>query len=258
MLRPTWTTDALRSEVRPYAGSAWRLVEAQHLVSTMKLVDSNAEQDLLEEILDQTKPALPEECRHLDYLLSTPFRYRPYPKGSRFRRAGLTPGVWYGAECPETAVAEMAFYRILFYAESPLTPFPDNAAEYTAVSAALDVAVAIDLTIGRLLDQRDRWSHPTDYAPCQEIADVVRRIGGDVIRYASARDPEARANLAVLSCSAFAGPTPIDRQTWRIRLGVNGALALREHPRLALEFGPASFAGDPRLQAMVWDRLGQS
>jgi hypothetical protein len=46
----------------------WRIVEAQHRVSTLKLVDSLAEQAALEEILEVTKPPLPEECRHLDYL----------------------------------------------------------------------------------------------------------------------------------------------------------------------------------------------
>ena len=77
MSRPIWTQDALRSETRPYAGAAWRLVEAQHRVSTLKLVDSLAEQAALEEILEATKPPLPEECRALDYLLATPLRYRP-------------------------------------------------------------------------------------------------------------------------------------------------------------------------------------
>ena len=118
MSRPILTPDALRSEARPFRGQAWRFVEAQHRVSTLKLVDSLAEQVALEDILEETKPSVPDACRHLDYLLSTPFRYRSYPNGSRFRRAGLTPGVWYGAERFETAAAEMVFYRLVFYAGS--------------------------------------------------------------------------------------------------------------------------------------------
>ena len=77
MSLPIWTPDALRFEAQPFAGTAWRLVEAQHRVSTLKLVDNLAEQAALEAILEDTKPALPEECRALDYLLATPFRYRP-------------------------------------------------------------------------------------------------------------------------------------------------------------------------------------
>jgi hypothetical protein len=51
------------------------VVEAQHQVSTHKLVDSLSEQALLEELIEATKPTVPPECRHLDYLLFTPFRY---------------------------------------------------------------------------------------------------------------------------------------------------------------------------------------
>src|SRR3954464_5652255 len=107
----TWTPAALSSERRRLAGGCWRLVEAQHRVSTMKLVDTLAEQSLLETIVDASKPPLPPECVHLHYLLSTPFRYgAPYPAGSRFRRAGHTPGVFYASRATSTAVAELAFH----------------------------------------------------------------------------------------------------------------------------------------------------
>ena len=254
MSRPILTPDALRSEARPLTGPAWRCVEAQHRVSTLKLVDSLAEQAALEEILEETKPPVPDECRHLDYLLSTPFRYRPYPNGSRFRRAGLTTGVWYGAEQPETAAAEMVFYRFLFYAESPETPFPDDAAEYTAFCVDLATPVSLDLTTGALAVDHGLWAHLTDYAPCQQLAETAREIGAEVIRYASVRGPENGANLAVLTCRAFAAPQPVVRQTWRIRIGRSGAQAIREHPKLGLEFGGDTFGPDPRLVGMVWDR----
>ena len=254
MSRPILTPAALRSEARPFRGQAWRFVEAQHRVSTLKLVDSLAEQAALEDILEETKPPVPDACRHLDYLLSTPFRYRPYPSGSRFRRAGLTPGVWYGAEQPETAAAEMVFYRFLFYAESPDTPFPDDAADYTAFCADLATPVSLDLTTGTLAADHDLWANLTDYAPCQQLAEAAREIRAEVIRYASVRDPEGGANLAVLTCPAFAAPQPVDRQTWRIRIGQSGAQAIREHPNLGLEFGRDSFGTDPRLAGMNWDR----
>ena len=40
MSLPIWTPAALRSEAAARAGRGWRLVEAQHRVSTMKLVDT--------------------------------------------------------------------------------------------------------------------------------------------------------------------------------------------------------------------------
>ena len=94
----TWTPAALSSDARSLAGTCWRLVEAQHHVSTLKLVDSVAEQGVLEDLIEASKPPVPSECRDLHYLLSTPFRYgAAYPTGSRFRRAGLTEGVFYSS-----------------------------------------------------------------------------------------------------------------------------------------------------------------
>ncbi|MES2145000.1 MAG: RES family NAD+ phosphorylase [Pseudomonadota bacterium] len=248
-----WTPTALSSETRPHGGKAWRLVEAQHRVSTLRLVDSLTEQALLEAVLDETKPPMPAECAGLDYLFYTPFRYRPYPSGSRFRRAGATPGVWYGSERVETALAEMVFYRFLFFADSPDTPFPDQAAEFTGFSARI-AAAALDLTTPPLNRDAALWTHLTDYAACQALADGARGAGVGIIRYLSVRDPKAAANLAVLTCTAFARPAPVDRQTWRIRIGRFGAQALREHPDLRMEFGRNAFAADPRLAAMNWDR----
>ena len=90
----TWTPDALLSKAGRYENRCWRLVEAQHRVSTLKLADTLAEQEMLEDLIEATKPVIPVECRHLDYLLATPFRYGTYPNGSRCRRAGRTPGVF--------------------------------------------------------------------------------------------------------------------------------------------------------------------
>jgi hypothetical protein len=248
MSSPIWTPVALSSEAVGYKGRVWRLVEAQHRVSTMKLVDDVAEQAVLERLVEASKPVVPPECRHLDYLLATPFRYGAvYPAGSRFRRAGRTPGVFYAAEEPETAVAEMAFYRLLFFAESPGTPWPSNPAEYTAFSAAIETPVAIDLTRPPLDHDAAGWTHPTDYAPCQSLAGAARAAGIEAIRYRSVRDPEGRANLAVLSCAAFARPAPVARQTWHIHIGPAGVQALREFPEKRLGFPADAFAGDPRL-----------
>ena len=249
-----WTRDALRSEQCPLHMPAWRLVEAQHVVSTLSLIDNLDEQAVLEDILEETKPPVPAACQHLDYLLSTPFRYRPYPHGSRFCKAGLTPGVWYAAEQPGTAVAEMAFYRFLFYAESQNTPFPVNPADYTAFSVGVKAECALDLSAGELAGDHAFWTHPTDYSACQELADTARDIGVEVIRFQSVRDSEKGANLAVLTCRAFSDTTPVERHNWRIRISATGVQAVRNHPRLGLEFGTDAFDFDPRVKGMNWRR----
>jgi hypothetical protein len=248
MSLPIWTPAALSSEARPFAGPVWRFVEAQHRVSTLKLVDTLDEQALLEDILEESKPILPPECAGLDYLLATPFRYGAvYPHGSRFRRAGRTLGVYYAALSVETALAEMAFYRLLFFAESPATPLPANAADYTAFSAAIRTDAAIDLSAPPLDRDAARWTHPTDYAACQSLADDARAADVAAILYRSVRDPGTGTNMALLTASAFASPKPVERQTWRIRLSALGVQALCDHPPRRIGFSREDFSGDPRI-----------
>ena len=247
-----WTPAALASEHRRYGGRGWRFVEAQHKVSTLKLVDTLAEQELLEQIVEETKPSIPPECQGLDYLLATPFRYRPhYPSGSRFRRAGFTPGVFYAAEREETAAAEIVFYRFLFHAESPDTPWPSNAAEYSAFAVQLKTSASLDLTELPLNRDEALWCGRTDYAPCQLLAEAAREAGTEIIRYRSVRDPARGANLAVLTCRAFAAPEPVERHTWRIRINRNGAQAIREFPPQGLEFTLGEFRSDERLMPLT-------
>src|SRR5271169_4137292 len=237
------------------AGICWRGVEAQHHVSTLKLVDSVAEQELLENLIEASKPPLPPECRDLHYLLSTPFRYgAAYPNGSRFRRPGMTEGVFYASESPQTAVAEMAFYRLLFFAESRDTPWPANPAEYTAFSAKYATKRAIDLTKGKYKPHSAKWMHLTHYSHCQALAEAARTSKIEVIRYMSVRDPAHGMNFALLTCCAFACRDPIDQQTWHIHLSDAGAQAICEAPKSGISFDRKSFAVDPRIAKLRWVR----
>ena len=244
--------ERLGSLAANYSAEVWRLVEAQHRVSTLKLTDTLDEQALLEAMLDETKSTLPPECAGLDYLLAAPFRYAPYPTGSRFRRAGRTEGVFYAAEKVETALAETAFYRLLFFSESPATPFPDAPTDFSAFSVPVKTSCALNLTDGHFSDAG--LTDLTNYSASQALADEARRANIDLLRYASVRDPLQGKNVALLSPKAFAAKTPKQRQTWRIKLGRTGISALCEFPQLRLSFTPEHFLADPRLANFRWDR----
>jgi hypothetical protein len=249
----TWTPAALSSERRRLSGECWRLVEAQHRISTLKLVDTLAEQERLEQLLDASKPPVPPECADRHYLLATPFRYgAPYPLGSRFRRAGLTPGVFYGSGTRSTAIAEMAFHRLLFFADSPGTPWPDNPGEYTAFAVRYRTAAGLDLGAAPFDRDRELWTHPVEYGPCQALADTAREIGIEGLRYPSARDPAPglAINIALLTCRAFSSRAPVARQTWRMHVADAGVRAICQFPEERLEFPHEAFARDPRIAAM--------
>lgn len=225
------------------------------MVSTMKLVDTLGEQELLERLIESRKPPVPPDCRDRHYLLSTPFRYgAPYPSGSRFRRAGLTPGVFYASQTVTTAVAEMAFARLLFFAESPSTPWPINAGEHTAFSVRFRTSKGLDLTSLPFDRNRSDWMHPTDYTACQALADAAREAGVQALRYTSARDPHGGNNVALLTCAAFSSRAPVERQTWRLHVNAAGARALTDFPPQRLAFDRAAFTRDPRIAKMRWDR----
>lgn len=231
-------------------------MEAQHRISTLKLVDTLAEQARLEELLETSKPPMPAECASLHYLLGTPFRYGSlYPRGSRFRRAGLTPGVFYASKSVTTAVAETSFHRLLFFAESPDTPWPANAGEFTAFAVRYRTSSGLDLAAPALDRDRLVWSHPTAYEPCQALAESARAAGIEALRYPSARDPRAGgANVALLTCRAFSSREPIERQTWRIQLGPGGVHAICNFPEARVGFNRDAFASDPRIRHVRWDR----
>jgi hypothetical protein len=209
----TWTPRALASEARPYTHLLWRVVEAQHTASTMRLVDSLEEQSILESILEESKPPLPTAARTLHYLLATPFRYRPH-HGSRFR-APLESGVWYGAEALRTALAEKSYWRLCFLLDSPGTPGL-RPVPHTAFTAAVRTAAALDLTRAPFVRDRAVWTDPASYRGTQALAAVAREARLQIIRYESVRDPERAACAAALTPLVFGRGRPRSQETWFI------------------------------------------
>lgn len=208
----TWTPLAVSSESRPWRAHVWRIVEAQHIASSMKLVDSASEQDLLETLLDESKPRLSKSLMQLDYLLATPFRYPPRQGGSRFR-GPIDPGVFYGAESIRTACAELGFWRWKFLSDAV-----DLKAIEPVAHTAFRVEIAtnrIDLRIAPFDRDANLWSHLTDYSHTQALAQIAREAGTGAIVYTSVRDPDLSWCAALLTYEGFVKKKPdSEQQTW--------------------------------------------
>lgn len=236
MSAKNFTAEIVKSAARPLGAKPWRVVEAQHRVPTMRLVDTLDEQRTLEDLLEASKPPLPAEAAKLHYLLATPFRYpAPPPAGSRFRGIG-DPGVWYGADVVETALAEVAYWRLRFLAASPTTPdlLP---VPHTAFRASVG-GIAIVLSQPPFELQRRQWEDPVSYDATQPFARTARAAGIELIRYRSVRDPAHRAALAVLTPKAFRKPAPLEQHTWLIKVGRAQVLAEADLGRERLAFSP--------------------
>ena len=215
----TWTPTALSSEARPWAGSGWRAVEAQHLVATMGLAHGKiADQAILEDILEAAKPRLPAAATNLHWLLATPFRYWPRPHaGSRFR-ARLDAGVFYGAEDRQTACAECGYWRLRFWLDSAGLAAQPGALKLTLFEFHATTPHAIDLSRPPLADDRVLWTAPADYRATQTLANQARQTGIDAVRYESVRNPGGHC-LALLTPQPFRNveePYRHQQQSWNL------------------------------------------
>lgn len=246
----TWTPDALRSERRAYAGEVHRCVEAQHRASTMAITDTLDEQTILEDLIERHKPSVPEAARGLHYLLFTPFRYRPAPRGSRFRRPGDPRGVFYAGESDRTALAERAFYALLAMAESIDDTPPRWRGQVTVFAVPVCTDAALDLTASPFDAHRESWIAPTDYTACQIVADTAREADCALIRYESARDPEGGCNIALFDPAGFARREPSALATWHLDADAHGVRAIADFRGDRLRFPREAFAHDPRLEPL--------
>jgi hypothetical protein len=189
-------------------------VEAQHRVSTLKLVDSLQEQELLERMIDRKKPPLPRsvDSIKLHYLLFTPFRYPPLKHGSRFG-GPRERGIWYGSESLHTLFAEKAYYRFVFLdgTKARLAPLT---VEQTIFRASVHTKRGIDLTRPPFASHRPAISAKAKYQASQELGRAMRESGVEAFRYHSARDTESGTNVALIEARAFARLQPHGYQTW--------------------------------------------
>jgi hypothetical protein len=225
------------------------VVEWQYAFATRKLVDSDAEQLVLEELVEGSKRAVPEGGPRLHFLLSTPFRYPPLRHGSRFgtRQEG---GIWYGSREQRTAFAEAAYYRLLFLdgTGADLGPLETDLSAFRAPYAA---ARGVDLTRTPFAAHREALSSPSDYAAAQALGTDMRAEGVEAARYHSARDAEGGVNVALFSPAAFAARRPSPPETWRCLVTRGGVDVVKKDVfrRLAFRFERAQFEVGGRLPA---------
>lgn len=231
MKAPAWDAAWL-DEATDARRLLWRGVEAQHRVATMRLVDSLAEQELLEQLLEASKPPLPPEATKLQYLLATPFRYAsPWP--SRFRRPEH-PGAWYGADNVLTVAAELAHWRWRFFMDSDGLREGQLVTEHTFFQARF-VGLELDLTASPWSRHRDAWRDPEDYAACHALADAARQRAPAIaaIRYESARR-EGGLCQAVFEPGSLSLPSPRRQQTWACK--TTRRIVMFTHDEDSIEF----------------------
>jgi len=173
-------------------------------------VDSDAEQRVLEELLEASKPAAAPRALH--YLLLTPFRYPPLAHGSRLRTRA-DPGIWYGSREARTAFAEAAYYRLLFL-EGTSAQIESLELDLSAFRASFESARGVDLTRPPFAAYRIGISSPVTYVESQPLGREMREAGVEVCLFDSAREPGG-VNVALFTPRAFAARKPSPPESWR-------------------------------------------
>ena len=229
MSPPTWTPDALSSEARSYARSLWRVVEAQHRASTMRITDTLEEQAILEDLIEEVKPPMPPECRRpaLPPVHAVPLRALSprlaLPPGAPARRRVLRLRAGRDRDRRD---------RLLPPAVPPrgaggAAARPADRAHRVSGRAPRPTRL-IDLTAAALRARRRGLAPSGRLRPCQDLADARarRRAAGDPLRL-GARPGAPRERRAALA------------------RGVRGQRAGR-HPDLARVSAPGRGAGVAR------------
>lgn len=184
--------------IKPLSVEPWRVVEAQHILSSRDLVDSREEHDLLEELLEQSKPAIEKEK---NYLIFTPFRYPPLKYGSRFGRT-FEPSLWYGSIELETAFTEVAYYRLKFLNDSQ-GDLGYLEISMTAFTAFLTTPRGLDLTKTPFNQYVEQISAKNDYAYSQPLGSAMRQEQIEAFIYPSARTANSATNIAAYTPAVF-------------------------------------------------------
>jgi hypothetical protein len=171
------------------------------------LVDDLAEQELLEQMLDESKPAYPEIDQPLHYLLTTPFRYPPLYYGSRFGRTH-EPSLFYGGLSEETTMAESAYYRFIYwYSMEGEPPKASLTGQHSLFAVDYSTEQGVQLHQPPFLEYRAVLTDPVSYSMTQQLGTEMRHAGVKAFEFDSARYADGQ-NVAFYEPDCFVQNTP--------------------------------------------------
>lgn len=190
-----------------------RVIEDQEEAATFSLVNNIEEQAILEELLEQSKPDMPEACDGIHYLLFTPFRYPPLKYGSRFG-GNFEPSLFYGSLNISTALAETAYYRFYFIS-GMAEPYTDAISlTYSSYTVKINTNKGVFLNTHPFDDFEKEISSPIHYNASQKLGYSMREACVEAFQYTSARDPQKGINVALFTPKAFHSKQPQSLLGW--------------------------------------------
>lgn len=231
---PDWITQSLAEYEHGLESEVWRAVDSLEGVTTLRLVDTLAELQVLKHILADSLPPLPADPSPREPWLGTPFRHTALHP-SRFRPAHTT-GIWYGADTPEAACAEAGYWRWRFLMDSDGLRGSHLVGTLTLFHAVVS-GHCLNLESPPWNDHAAVWSDPRDIRACLELAELAALAQTPPvqwIRYPSARSPEAFC-AAVRDPQALTLAAPHAQETWMLKVSAQRLIFGHANERVELE-----------------------
>lgn len=230
MKAETWEEGWLQEHSKQLAmPEAWRGVETQYIAASLKLVDTLEEQDVLEQLLESSKPPLSPESTGKHYLLTSPFRYFPQ-HSSRFRPANQS-GLWYGSSTLEGACSEVAYWRMRFIHDSSalVQAKTEVITEHTFFQARVE-GRCIDLMDAPWSNLPHLWKNSLDYSSTHQLAQQAHGAGIEWIRYESVRAPSCPLAVALTAAAVHGDYEALEssRQEWVCKATRDSVMMLRK------------------------------
>lgn len=196
-----WLDCQGEQHIKPLQTDVWRCVEDQGRSYTRKLVSSEEEHDILEELLEKkSKPPIKYSVKNLHYLLYTPFRYPPLKYGSRFGSQHEL-SLFYASLEEKTALAEKAFYSLCFLhsSDAELHGFTKG---LTSFKASIDTSRGIDLTQKPFSKHTPKISAPESYVVSKKLGTDMRQNKIEAFIFHSSRQTLGK-NMGIFSPCVF-------------------------------------------------------
>ncbi len=203
--------------MQPLSLTVTRVVESQEQIATMGLVDTADEQLILEQLIEASKPPVPasrKKGKAYHYLIQTAFRYPPLEHGSRFG-AQTEPGIFYGSLEVRTALAETAYYRMLFWQGMNVSPPSKRiVTAHTSFEITIRTKSAVRLEGPSFDSYQKLLIHLTDYQTSQLLGAKMREAGVEAFTFHSARDYTVGINAGIFFIYAIINKVPRRLQQW--------------------------------------------
>lgn len=242
-----WTLCDGASHIRAISDDFVRIVESQQQIATTQIVDNLEEQNLLELLLDQNKPPLPQMALHLHYLLATPFRYPPLIHGSRFGQRHEC-SLFYASKSLATLLAEASYYRFIFW-YGMLEPPPSRQfiTEHTVFGGRYYSERGVQLHQAPFTQYTAQLADPAHYNVTQQLGTSMRSQGIEAIEYVSARDREGGINVALFTPEALSVNEPLFAELWICSTSQNVVRFSNRAVQTVFSFALEDFYVDGRL-----------